>query len=104
MMRSSNIIFFCLLATALYFASQSISSSPPLTFLSGRRPLREFSISSSKQQHQYQKIKVNEEMKGSTNREGSTAIECVSSNKDAEKLLYHIDYHGVTTHPTPKHP
>uniref|UniRef100_A0A5B7C0A1 Uncharacterized protein n=1 Tax=Davidia involucrata TaxID=16924 RepID=A0A5B7C0A1_DAVIN len=101
MMRSSNIIFFFLLAIALYFVSQSISSSHPLTFPPGRRPLRELSMSSSNQPDQ---IKVNKEMKRSTNREGSTAIEYVSSYEDTEELRYHIDYHGVTTHPTPKHP
>ncbi|XP_059624558.1 uncharacterized protein LOC132267412 [Cornus florida] len=105
-MRSSNIIVFCLLATAFYFLSHTISSSSPPTFLPGRRSLRTLNMSSSNRQDEYQQVKVNAEIKRSIkNLEDSMAIEH-GIKEDAEELLYHIDYHGVMTHPTPipKHP
>lgn len=47
-----------------------------------------------------------EEMKGSTIQEGSMAKESPSSGYNLDELVYHVDYHGVTTHPTPtpRHP
>jgi hypothetical protein len=48
-----------------------------------------------------------EEMKGSTVQEGSMALKRTSSHGyNSDELVYHVDYHGVTTHPTPtpRHP
>jgi hypothetical protein len=53
------------------------------------------------------KMQVDEKMKGSTVQEGSMALTRTSSREKLDhELVYHIDYHGVTTHPTPtpKHP
>ena len=49
---------------------------------------------------------VDDEMKPSTMQEDSIAVEHRSSSKNLEEIVYHIDYHGVMTHPTPtpKHP
>lgn len=47
-----------------------------------------------------------EEMKGSTIQEGSMAKDSPSSGYNLDELVYQVDYHGVTTHPTPtpRHP
>ena len=47
-----------------------------------------------------------EEMKGSTIQEGSMAKKSTSSGYNLDELVYQVDYHGVTTHPTPtpRHP
>lgn len=52
-------------------------------------------------------LQVDEEKKGSTVQEGSKALTRTSSGENLDhELVYHTDYHGVTTHPTPtpKHP
>ncbi|CAK9157513.1 unnamed protein product [Ilex paraguariensis] len=108
-MRSSLIISLCLLVSVLYFVPHSVSSSP-LIFLPGRRPIRELRFSSSIQPGSRHKIKIDGEMKRTTNQDRSdstsTEMKRASRNGVADELLYHIDYHGVTTHPTPtpKHP
>lgn len=40
----------------------------------------------------------------STVEEIPVATKYANSNSDLDELIYHIDYHGVTTHPTPRHP
>ena len=49
---------------------------------------------------------ADEEMKLSTTQEDSIAVENRRGSNNLEETVYHIDYHGVTTHPTPtpKHP
>lgn len=36
--------------------------------------------------------------------EDSMTPDYTSNSYSSHDLVYHIDYHGVTTHPTPKHP
>ncbi|RZB55416.1 hypothetical protein D0Y65_044981 [Glycine soja] len=36
--------------------------------------------------------------------EDSMTPEYNSNSYSPHDLVFHIDYHGVTTHPTPKHP
>jgi hypothetical protein len=33
-----------------------------------------------------------------------TTLEITGNSYSSRDLVYHTDYHGVTTHPTPKHP
>ena len=49
---------------------------------------------------------ADEEMKLSTTQEDSIAVENRRGSNNLEETVYHIDYHGVMTHPTPtpKHP
>lgn len=42
-----------------------------------------------------------EEMKESTVEEGSVAFKRTTSGGNSDEIVYHIDYRGVTTHPTP---
>lgn len=37
-------------------------------------------------------------------KEDSMTLEYTNNSSSPHDLVYHIDYHGVTTHPTPKHP
>ncbi|RXH78541.1 hypothetical protein C1H46_012259 [Malus baccata] len=58
---------------------------------------------------EYQKFKVIDEdgeSEASKVKEIPLAIKHANSNNDLDELVYHIDYHGVTTHPnpTPRHP
>ncbi|KAM7460931.1 hypothetical protein LguiA_029052 [Lonicera macranthoides] len=113
MMRSSSsyyLIFFllCFLATSLYLASPTNtnttiipSSTSALTFLPGMRAIK---VSSSSQQHP--PSQVTGETETFTNQAKFMEKEYRSINNDPEELAYHIDYHGVSTHPTPnpKHP
>ncbi|RVW76685.1 uncharacterized protein LOC100852603 [Vitis vinifera] len=110
-MKSSRILLLCLLTTAFYLLHQHSSiastSSSSLNFLPGRRHVRELSMSFSNRKNEYQEIQdVDDEMKPSTMQEDSIAVEHRSSSKNLEEIVYHIDYHGVMTHPTPtpKHP
>lgn len=47
-----------------------------------------------------------EELKTSSAEETSTTIKHESSDNNIDDIVYHTDYHGATTHPTPtpKHP
>ncbi|MFQ6639932.1 hypothetical protein Gotur_016176 [Gossypium turneri] len=85
-------ILLCLFTAAFYLLSSS-SSSSSLILLTGRRSL-EMSLPHHK--YIYPKAKV---VDGSS-WEGS------NGHMDDEIVNYHLDYHGVTTHPTPtpKHP
>ncbi|RVW26165.1 hypothetical protein CK203_109160 [Vitis vinifera] len=105
-MKFSHILLFCVLATASYVFYQHFSIAS-LNFLPGRRHVRELSMSFSNPKHEYQNIQdVDEEMKRSTMQEDSIAVQHRSSSENSEENVYHIDYHGVKTHPTPtpKHP
>ncbi|GAB2267388.1 hypothetical protein Dimus_002373 [Dionaea muscipula] len=46
-----------------------------------------------------------EEIHGSKDQEGYAEVEYLTS-ESGDELIYHVDYHGVTTHPypAPKHP
>lgn len=49
---------------------------------------------------------IDEDSKTSTDEESATGNEHGSSSDTIDEVVYQIDYHGVTTHPspTPKHP
>ncbi|KAJ4709197.1 Solute carrier family 13 member 3 [Melia azedarach] len=96
-----------MLTIALYFLSQTIASSASYTFYPGRRTLRELQKSSPNHKAPCHKIKdMDDKISQSTVKDVSTAVKYATSNDSFDEIVYHIDYHGVTTHPTPtpKHP
>ncbi|GLT72762.1 hypothetical protein SLA2020_446660 [Shorea laevis] len=109
-MKSSYIIFLCLLTAVFYMFSLIISissSSSSLSLIPERRPMRKLGMLVPHDKHKCHKMKVDEEKKGSTVQEGSKALTRTSSGENLDhELVYHTDYHGVTTHPTPtpRHP
>ncbi|KAJ0090711.1 hypothetical protein Patl1_14135 [Pistacia atlantica] len=101
-MKSLHCICFCLLTIAMYFVSQNIGSSASTTFYTRRRNMKEMKMSSPN----CHKV-IDDEAKQSKDQDGcSTAMEYEATANHLEDIVYHIDYHGVTTHPTPtpKHP
>ncbi|XP_024020706.1 uncharacterized protein LOC112091398 [Morus notabilis] len=108
-MRSLGIIFFSLLIALVYFSSQNISSSlsPPNFLPKARQPPRKLRVSSSALVHEHRKLEVtDEDLKTSISEEISTENKHEKSGDSIDEVVYHIDYHGVTTHPTPtpRHP
>ncbi|KAH7861388.1 hypothetical protein Vadar_025479 [Vaccinium darrowii] len=100
MMKSLRVIFLCLIATALFCVSECVGSS---SLMRGRRLVREPMVSVSNQHSEYHKIQVR---KMRIKPGGSTVTKFSTSKEGLEELFYHIDYHGVMTHPAPmpKHP
>ncbi|KAI3416726.1 uncharacterized protein J3R85_015179 [Psidium guajava] len=49
---------------------------------------------------------LDDERERSNVQQGSSELQTLSNKDRTDDLVYHIDYHGVTTHPTPtpKHP
>lgn len=47
---------------------------------------------------------ADEATEGLSSEDDPMALEHPSNSSNPHDLVYHIDYHGVTTHPTPKHP
>ncbi|GMN55320.1 hypothetical protein TIFTF001_024434 [Ficus carica] len=108
-MRSLSIIFFCLLVALVYLSSQNIGPpSPSPNFLpKARHPSRKLLVPSLTHFHQHRELEViDEDSKTSTDEESATGNEHGSSSDTIDEVVYQIDYHGVTTHPspTPKHP
>ncbi|GAB4853489.1 hypothetical protein Ancab_017680 [Ancistrocladus abbreviatus] len=114
-MRSPCIIFYCILSAVLYiyFRNAHIHPSVPSLLTSlpsmpaqeriSRRELRTYFT----QDDETEKTKVfDEEMQRSRYQEGYSEAERETRGQNESELIYHIDYHGVMTHPTPtpKHP
>ncbi|XP_063949632.1 uncharacterized protein LOC108223948 [Daucus carota subsp. sativus] len=74
--------------------------------LLGRRPIRDLRILHSRQQDADHKIKVLPKETAKVTIQPDSLRNESASVDDERELVYHIDYHGVTTHPnpTPKHP
>ncbi|KAK4257769.1 hypothetical protein QN277_007313 [Acacia crassicarpa] len=101
MMNTSNFFLCCLLTVALYFLFHH--TSPSLEVMP--KSVRKLSMSVPVVQHEYHKIEVADEaMKSSSAEDDPTALEYTSNRSNPHDLVYHTDYHGVTTHPTPRHP
>lgn len=49
-------------------------------------------------------MQVADEAMESTPAKEDFTIEYTDNSYSPQDLVYHTDYHGVTTHPTPKHP
>lgn len=45
-----------------------------------------------------------EAMESTPTKEDFMTLEYSDNSYSPHDLVYHTDYHGVTTHPTPKHP
>ncbi|KGN65505.1 hypothetical protein Csa_019778 [Cucumis sativus] len=100
-MRSSHFIFFCLLFTFFYLRSMDLLHSPPPLFTSEGRQARKYLGTSFS--HEVHEDEFNRPSPKDTS---SNTPEYEASINSLGELVYHIDYHGVTTHPnpTPKHP
>ncbi|CAL0306987.1 unnamed protein product [Lupinus luteus] len=105
MMNSSIFLLYCLwlLTITSYFLTQNTSYSLYVM------PARKLSISAPAHEHKYHKTQhkmqvAYEEMKSIPDKEDSIAVEYKGNSYSPSDLVYHTDYHGVTTHPTPKHP
>ncbi|KAL3535452.1 hypothetical protein ACH5RR_003913 [Cinchona calisaya] len=109
-------IYLLLMVIALVCrdVSTAAAASSSLAFLPGRRPMGKWSFSYKIQQgdnnlkgFSFRSIEqAAEHGVKSTNQDNSKAETQNSSNMDVEGIVYHIDYHVATTHPTPtpKHP
>ncbi|KAL9398559.1 hypothetical protein Peur_007520 [Populus x canadensis] len=114
-MKLLHLLLLAMLTTAFYFFSQNIcsSSSPSMFFLTGRRSMSEQRSMSEKRmssvtlrdEHENTKV-LDEKNEQATIKEDSRQLAYPSSSDNLDDLVYHVDYHGVTTHPTPtpKHP
>lgn len=99
-MKSLHFIFFCMITISVSFFSKSTGSSAASTFYSGRRTLIEVPIASPNHKNPFHKTQaIDDKTKQST-------VKYAASTNDYDEIVYHIDYHGVTTHPTPtpRHP
>ncbi|KAF8400254.1 hypothetical protein HHK36_013551 [Tetracentron sinense] len=77
--------------------------SSSLSISTRRRPMRELSISMFDHPYEGRKIKV---VKEGIMRSKIQGVSEEGDHQNGDQLLYQVDYHGVTTHPTPtpKHP
>ncbi|KAL9442297.1 hypothetical protein AB3S75_018229 [Citrus x aurantiifolia] len=99
-MKSLHFIFFCMITISLYLFSKSTASSAASTFYPGRRTFTEVPISPPNQKNPHHNTQaIDDKTKQST-------VKYAASTDDFDEIVYHIDYHGVTTHPTPtpRHP
>ncbi|CAL1381121.1 unnamed protein product [Linum trigynum] len=96
--------FLCLLAAALYFSSHGFSSSSTnLVPLPSRRSMREWNIpTSTTQLYVYGNNKDLEQDEQENIKEHEELVENLNDSDSVDELIYHIDYNGVTTHPTPR--
>ncbi|CAK9329893.1 unnamed protein product [Citrullus colocynthis] len=83
--------------------------SPPQPFVSEGTPARKYlgtSISNPKSEYHRVKVHEDEFNRPSAKDITSNTPEYEASIESLGELVYHTDYHGVTTHPnpTPKHP
>ncbi|KAL5974076.1 hypothetical protein ACLOJK_030738 [Asimina triloba] len=109
-MKSFCIVVFCLLvltvnATSPFMTEISSSISPNKeNQIVGRHSARKLSSTMYKQQQKTQEIKVTGGGRGSEAR-GLGGGETEGSS-EGDGLIYNVDYHGVSTHPSPspKHP
>ncbi|KAJ8749756.1 hypothetical protein K2173_012307 [Erythroxylum novogranatense] len=101
-------LFPFLLKTASYLVSSNKGSSSSVIFLEARRSMREQAMSPLiSHRNGPEKTEVCS-FSDTASQKDSKKHEPLSSSKHLDDLVYHIDYHGVTTHPTPtpapKHP
>ncbi|XP_019433025.1 PREDICTED: uncharacterized protein LOC109339933 isoform X2 [Lupinus angustifolius] len=103
MMTSSIFLIYCLclLIFTSYFLTQHVGYSLHVM------PARKLSMLAPAHENKYHNTQVaDEEMESIPAKEDSMTVEYNgnSYSYSAHDLVYHTDYHGVTTHPTPKHP
>ncbi|KAL9442298.1 hypothetical protein AB3S75_018229 [Citrus x aurantiifolia] len=103
-MKSLHFIFFCMITISLYLFSKSTASSAASTFYPGRRTFTEVPISPPNQKNPHHNTQC--EMQAIDDKTKQSTVKYAASTDDFDEIVYHIDYHGVTTHPTPtpRHP
>ncbi|KAE9601624.1 hypothetical protein Lalb_Chr13g0299801 [Lupinus albus] len=104
MMTSSIFLIYCLclLIFTSYFLTQHTGYS-----LHVMPPARKLSMLAPQHEHKYHNTQAaDEKMESIPAKEDSMTVEYNSNSYSysTHDLIYHTDYHGVTTHPTPKHP
>ncbi|KAH9617667.1 hypothetical protein KSS87_013967 [Heliosperma pusillum] len=117
MKHSHFIISSCfILSTFLIAATTRCSQSPASTVTSSgynnileRSPRRALRVIPSQEQDNARATDSEDKQQHSIDNAGykrKPQMEIADDAVDNEELVYHIDYHGVTTHPapTPKHP
>uniref|UniRef100_A0A803MKG8 Uncharacterized protein n=1 Tax=Chenopodium quinoa TaxID=63459 RepID=A0A803MKG8_CHEQI len=115
MKHSGIILYFIIIITTfcLFAKYTSLSSSPLFSVASPTNDLQGLAsrraLSRHLTQHESRAVKVLDATKHSPHQEAYRREEPLKNghaNDDGEEeLVYHIDYHGVTTHPgpNPKH-
>ncbi|KAH1216277.1 hypothetical protein AAZX31_13G085800 [Glycine max] len=100
MMSSSIFLLCCLLIFSLYSLSQHTGYSLDAT------PTRKLSMPAPVHDHktQHKMQGADKAMESTPANEDSMTPDYTSNSYSPHDLVFHIDYHGVTTHPTPKHP
>ncbi|KAI9191549.1 hypothetical protein LWI28_009879 [Acer negundo] len=101
-MKSLHFISLCLLTTFafFFFIQNNIGSS---AYSTNFHPRKQVLISSSNHKGPSHQFQVNDDDDDDDERKQSRVV---GGDKVDDETVYHIDYHGVTTHPnpTPKHP
>ncbi|CAN1342690.1 hypothetical protein LINPERPRIM_LOCUS39542 [Linum perenne] len=103
-MRALYFPVFCLLATAFCFFHNDFSSSSSSTLISlpNRRSMRESNVPISPARlNGHDKGKILDEEKQKNLKEQADQLQYPESEDQVDELIYHIDYNGVMTHPTP---
>ncbi|KAK7265356.1 hypothetical protein RJT34_32975 [Clitoria ternatea] len=100
MMSSYIFLLYCLLAFSLYSPSQHKGYSLDVKLT--RKLTMSIPVQHHETQHNMQE--ADKAMDSTLAKEDSVTPENISNSYTPPDLIYHIDYHGVTTHPTPKHP
>ncbi|XP_062077474.1 uncharacterized protein LOC133782251 [Humulus lupulus] len=104
-MKALGIICFCLLTALVflsslnsYYSSSEVSPPIPTHFIT-----RKMGVPSS---IAHSKIEVTGEDWKTPTAEGNSVTVKHGNSDNLDELVYHTDYHGATTHPTPtpKHP
>ncbi|MED6216494.1 hypothetical protein PIB30_008189 [Stylosanthes scabra] len=99
MMSSSIFLLYCLLIFSLLLLSQNRSYSQDVMLT------RKLGISAIAQDHMHHIQVADEAMESNPAKEDFMEVVLTSNSYVPPRdLVYHTDYHGVTTHPTPKHP
>ncbi|KAL1371890.1 hypothetical protein HN51_002087 [Arachis hypogaea] len=98
-MSSSIFLLYCLLIFSLLLSQHTSYSQDVM-------PTRKLGISGIAQDHMHHEIQAADEaMESNPAKEDSMEVILTSNGYVPPRdLVYHTDYHGVTTHPTPKHP
>ncbi|KAF8033646.1 hypothetical protein BT93_C0048 [Corymbia citriodora subsp. variegata] len=111
MMKPSLLLSLCLLITTAFYLCPSSSSpaEPSVLHDMGRQAMmtRDLDMPFVNRKLKSHNIKVvDDKSKKSNVRQGGFELQTWINNDNTDDLVYHTDYHGVTTHPTPtpKHP
>ncbi|CAI0405279.1 unnamed protein product [Linum tenue] len=102
-MKALFLPFLCLLATAFCFYSRSFGSPSTVLPHPSMRSMRDWNMPTSPTKlSAYDSNKDLEEDKQKNIKAQEEQVKNLNSSDHVDELIYHIDYNGVTTHPTPR--